>query len=201
MVSESLRKYKIRDPSLSYLILISLKICFKHPLSVSCVDLTYIWISLYSDLLFHLCQVSSVRTFLVNALVQTSRYHSLPAVSPSLLKNCHNQTPLCHHFILSYHGTATDNVVHWTQCVWPIKRSHTLCPEWSTQHSGTAEPRNSGRGGRRWAGNLAGGRSCDGSDCRCRRGGGGGCKAGPAQVSAGFTQKEISTEPTINDGR
>lgn len=71
--------------------------------------------------------------------------------------------------------------------VQPIRRSRTLCPVWSRRHSGTAEPGDSGREGRRWAGSPAGGRSCGGSDCMYTHGGSGGCRGDPAQVSAGFT--------------
>lgn len=73
----------------------------------------------------------------------------------------------------------------------PIRRSHTLCPVWSRRHSGSAEPWDSGREGRRWAGSPAGGRSCDGCDCTCTHGGAGGCRGDLAQVSAGFTPTHI----------
>lgn len=72
--------------------------------------------------------------------------------------------------------------------VLPIRRFRTRCPVWSRQHSGTAEPWDSGREKRHWAGSRAAAPSCGGSDCRYTHGGGGECRGDPAQVSARSTR-------------
>lgn len=75
-----------------------------------------------------------------------------------------------------------------------VRRSHTLCPVWSTHRSGTPEPRDSGREGRRQAGSRAAGRSCGDCGCTCTHGGDGGCRGVLVQASAGFTHTHTHTE-------